>query len=776
MSAITKTGQEIAEYFGKVGKRAERVSAMDAAQRANPPRWMDTERSRRAIEQFQLRDAELGLRRQGPEESIDNILKERMDQDAQAELDKIVGYDSSMPTDMAPNVDDLGLPPEPELIKELSTPPGTYTEGYIDRVNDLQASRTEMIGVTARARKRASVPESVKVANLSRLDPAGRGMGFYDDGPMRTIQQIANKNGRLGSYVAGIQVDVAADLLHLAKRGTEAPKVPGQFLGTEPIVLHVTESDGVLKVLDAEGPASMAFNKTPEYLRTDYIPVILKNAGGGEFANAPRLIVWDDGGIRRTFPAPAMRDYINTQKFDDPMDPAWFTQQPASPVEVENALTTMFSPKGLTIFGRIVNRIRTLREGANHAWDIQKDIRKFVHNSDQWSTEGWGAFGSKTRLKDQYQIAYKELHKDLMDEQTEMYVSAGRDPVWMERVRNFGHDSPYKMSLLGDTNKDTKDMPIIFVHTDQEFYNPELTGTTAPLAQFATPAEIGIHGGVRKQADFLLPGNHGGQTMLDEWTRTENDWRSSVASVYKKAGLTEAEQKKINEKLTEVFGAGIRKADPRYNPSGEKVDILNEWSEQFSPDQLKAMGLDEGVIDLFALPWHTTVRDAAQKFLKDWRRSSQTAFIFRGKRPLILMDLKQFSPVDVAEQLTVLPQFSKYKGELEWVMNSGQDKAAWEASVAGKSGPELESYGAREFKKAHETVIRIMEAEGFDHILYPNALEAIGLPSIITWKPEHIKYLWAPMMSRRSANPNYAVIPALSLTGQISDKENNNGN
>ena len=772
MSAVTRGAEGLAEFFKGLTKGANRVSEMDAAQRAKHPRWMDFKRGEQAVDALEQQ----ALQQKPFLPPLEERLAARTDAELQSQLDNLGPEDEyfgDVKIDYAPQSQAGDLAEEPEIIKQLER----GSEGYVDdkpfRPNVGASSRTEVIGVSARARQRAADPKASAVAAKAKVDPASVGMGWYDDTALKYISGVAAKQGRLGSYVGGMRLDDAASLVGLSRRdeALQAKQIDN-FVGSEPIVLTVRESDGILHVERADGPIALAQQQTPGYLEDVQVPVVLKNSDGTPFVNAPRRLVWDRDGVRRVFQGPEIEEFANLRKFDDPTDPNWFDKQPVTPIEVGNAVATMFSPKGITLFSKINRAVREIRMNSGEfAWQVRKLLSKEMKDPEFFKQGA--VMNYNWKLRDSFQMANEKLAVEALDEQRSFYKDiANNDPVILERMRNFAYDSPYKLSLYGETDPALKDLPIVFWHTDQNFYNPELTGSAVNLAQFATPGEMGYHmAPTRRQADHLLPEDTSGPRMVQWYQRRTQQWKNTVEAAYANAGLNDAERKAMNKALNEVFNIGER-VNPAMNAHPTGKEFMKAFEDLFNTERLRSLGLPDDKNRAMRLQ-KDLLENEAVAYFDAYQQTIQTAMIFRGRRPLILMDLSRFDPTTVAEQLLGMPQFEKHWDQLNEIRQSGNDINAWREAVAGKQG--RDSWGFKDFSATHKQLLDIIESEGFDHILYPNFHEVNGMPSVITWREEQIKFSWAPLFSRRLKNPSYAVVPALPL-GSMLDKENNNGN
>jgi hypothetical protein len=116
--------------------------------------------------------------------------------------------------------------------------------------------------------------------------------------------------------------------------------------------------------------------------------------------------------------------------------------------------------------------------------------------------------------------------------------------------------------------------------------------------------------------------------------------------------------------------------------------------------------------------------ELALKLIGDMRSMPTTVatpHLFRGKNGLLLQDNGNFYPGEVAKQLQQI-----FKDD-------------WDEIEAAAGGSKVE--GSKKLAK-------FLESKGYDHIVYINAVEDRGLPSIINWNPELWVSIYDPSLHR----------------------------
>lgn len=779
MSGTTKALESIAEYFGRLGKGASEATKQFGEQ----PSWVKRDRALLTQEAAKL-DVQ-------PNPAQNVPLWERVQARKLAEESEGVnpahapdeGMDEFEMRDFAPEVpedlavrelEDFGLAPEPAIIKELSKlDKGTVPDLRPWRVHKGDVEDTE--GVVLNALSRADTKEARYVSKATGLRPDALGMGWLSEDALRTTARVAARQGENGRYVGAMNLDDVADLMAYDRFDpTVVPPKPGSFLGTKPVVIVVKEQGKVGKVLRVTGPDQLASRKTPDALGGANVPVIIQSEAGMPIKGLRALVYEDkDRGIRKLFSPPHVKDWSYEADFTDPLNPRWAAEQPRSPQEVRDALSTMFSAEGISLGSTIAKKLKDFQAlvepdeyfAQGHRL-LKKKLFNWMRNTKNFQEEGSFIGGAGQQSLDiGFQFAEEEVRQAALAEQRSFYKTfAEGDPVVFERMRHFTYDSPYKLSLWGETDPHLKDMPIIFFHTDQQFFNAERVSGDAVLAQFDIPAEVGYHAApMKRQAAYLEAGKGSSEkTMLLHYKTANENWHGAIKRAKE---MVPSGKELVEEKLQRVWATTLDLENPHLNKSG--VDIQAAFDNEFGKKGWKADGMadDEAAQAADATAW---LADLMITYLNAWRQTSQTSFIFRGKRPLILQDMSSFDPVEVAKQLLTFDQFEPYKARLTNIVNSGNDVEAWKTVVKTNN-----KWGVKDYGDTHKDLVNIMESEGFDHIMYVNYHELTGLPSIITWKQEHMKFSWAPFFSRRSNNPNYAALPFLPF-GAPGDKENKN--
>jgi hypothetical protein len=182
-----------------------------------------------------------------------------------------------------------------------------------------------------------------------------------------------------------------------------------------------------------------------------------------------------------------------------------------------------------------------------------------------------------------------------------------------------------------------------------------------------------------------------------------------------------------------------------------------------------------GQLDTFA---QTQIKSAleqlrsfkVQAFDQVWN-TSMNAFVFNGKKPLVLPDLSNFAPSTVAQVLLEMPQFEKHTSELLRISQGDFDKRHWSMYVAGK--PEAEQ--SPEFAEALANLRGIIESEGFDSIMYFNVHEQFGLPSLISWKEGLHKFTTASLFSREGGGVYYGAAGAAVGVSALTEENEDDG-
>lgn len=280
----------------------------------------------------------------------------------------------------------------------------------------------------------------------------------------------------------------------------------------------------------------------------------------------------------------------------------------------------------------------------------------------------------------------------------------GANPRWTKRVKEWSEGSPY-----GDH---------VFVHMDRQM-NPLQQGMQDQL-QFAKPREMGVHSGTVAAAERA--------TII-----SEEFGRGQISRVSDDIGFAAQELGMEPQELHNIAGRAINNYFlSAFTRATEGTPLMTQheiWSElrgllseAFKNAGIPPANAEKIVHDLQSTP--TTVA---------------TPHLFRGKNGLLLQDNGNFSPQAVARQLEDI-----------WPSDFEEITAA-SSGLKEEAGPKLAKY---------------IESKGYDHIVYINAVEDRGLPSIINWNPDLWISLYDPALTR--GNPNVAAAAAAAVfMGQL---------
>lgn len=278
------------------------------------------------------------------------------------------------------------------------------------------------------------------------------------------------------------------------------------------------------------------------------------------------------------------------------------------------------------------------------------------------------------------------------------------NPRWQKRVEEWSDGSPY-----GDH---------VFVHMDRQV-NPLQQGMEDQL-QFLEPREMGVHSGTPEAAARATIINEEFSAKL--LNRIDKDLEMAADALeIPRHELGSIAAQAVERYFEDQF---------RFFASGEKTMTHSEmWSEL--EDLLKEAFFNVGMPE-----------ELAFKLIGDMRSMPTTVatpHLFRGKNGLLLQDNGNFYPREVAEQLRqIFPD-------------------DWDEIEAAASGGKAQ---------ASQGLAKFIESKGYDHIVYINAVEDRGLPSIINWNPDLWVSLYDPALHRGNDSSAAKAMAAIFL-GQL---------
>ena len=804
MAAIPRLAVELFQKLGgKTSRQAEAISAIDAAQRAVPPKWMDTTRGQRTIEalsRFEGEDVRFA------EEPIKSRMAAFHGEGEPVTQSNFVNEDDIVELGMEfGGMDVRTLPPTGENIREFGlVEPVPSVKPYVEQGTMIEPPRdlpAETLLSPARdpdAAKMMNLEGMVRGAvpdNANFLEGLGIsvrdnkvGTGFYNEGAWEFLR-TSDKAATPARFTASAMVDNLPYILsQVGKKGRPTNRIAGD---SAVVITVKEESPGFVRPIDAQGPESLRHAWPGDELSGQQVPIVLQTADGKPLTTAPRVILAPGKGGKSVWVpvSPKRGVFPDDASFKDVSDPRFWARQPKTQQEVEDAVTAMLTPEGQA-FGASISREFWKKEFDNP--DVFYAMRQKFFQDPNYVKRRGSVSRSYTHSGDTTDVGTRDdaniwtgfqqaAQEQVFDrkEVVSMYRRILTDPVVAERIRYFGQDAIYKLKHIGITDPDLADMPLIFYHTDQEFFHPAHTGEFVDISQMAgTTAELGNHYGIFKRAaDEFLPLDTADADALLEYYRqkegaVKTKMKGAVSTVAKKAPSIGMEQffKYVEEIIRAPYA---RNADPRLPPARvaatmreSAADVARRIVRGYNIVGDKAQAMTE-IENAFV--------DIVDAYADAFRNSSQMAVIFRGKKPLIMVDLGGFDPKRVAGQMASMPEFSRYKNELRGMANNEfLTKEVWNTLVtepAEKATPGMETW-----KKATRRLQEIIEKEGYDHILYSNGLEAPGLPSIITWKQNHQKFTWASLFDRRSDYMLRGIGAAAPIGLVEADKENNNGN
>lgn len=801
MPNVAEPVAKLASFFGKAAKDAKSVARADELERAalaagRTVGGIDPKRGQEAVSRLEALSTD-----QIPE-GIPMREKLRVFEEnsaiKQAKLDEELLDDPMMkdPAIAAFSADEIQAvqladnvaPLNKALASHDTGRPPFRTSNTVEIAEDIRAGR-QMVSDMENG-TRFSAETSLEA--LTGI-PAGRiGNYWYDRPAWERILGVAGEGGRLGRYVGAMPINDAA--LAVAAFGKQSGKVTKAYKGTDPIILTVAdEGKGVWKLVDATGPEVMIERSVSSELRSAEVPVIVRSEDGKVIKNSGRILQMEVNGVTRTLLPPASKQ-LPRVRFASPLDPEWFRQQPKTFEDAQQAVYTLFDAQNQPVFAAI-NREAYI-DGAKNAsstnsvgagaydtlFNIQYNPARLKGSTTLIEPRTMDVQGVRTTypgkavdLESAGRIAQEERQAEALAKQRTHYKQF-KDPVILERMRRYSHDSLYKLSLLGETDPALKDLPIIFYHTDEAWFDARALGSTKHHAQFVLPAEIGIHTGTDiRQAEHFLPTNAAGGEMMDWYAEAELKWKQA--------------SRKVRDTAVSNFGLEQRDWDAMMERIWNHGYTLDELSGPLQNSQTLGAAIDGEVARLtakYGKDFSEPIKELGQQLfwnLNDYqdaiRQTAMTGYVANLKRPLILMDFQQFSPSMVADQMLQMGEFTKYRKDLKKIVDGNWSQQSWKEEIKGANvkGRDVmtgeKRSGYQEFKADHERVIQILEENGYDHILYPNAVENPGMPSVIMWDQSKMKYTWAPLFNRRSGNPNHLVLPGIPATGAALSTEEN---
>jgi hypothetical protein len=278
------------------------------------------------------------------------------------------------------------------------------------------------------------------------------------------------------------------------------------------------------------------------------------------------------------------------------------------------------------------------------------------------------------------------------------------NPRWTKRVEDWLEDSPYGSH--------------VFVHMDRQV-NPLQKGMDDQL-QFGRPREMGVHSGTPEAAARATIVNEDLSSKILNRINGDMDFAADALEIPR-------------EELHQIAGGAIERYFEnhfRFIESGQNTMTHSEmW------DELEEL-LKEAFFNV-DMP-----EELALKLIGDMRSMPTTVatpHLFRGKNGLLLQDNGNFYPGEVAKQLQQI-----FKDD-------------WDEIEAAAGGSKVE--GSKKLAK-------FLESKGYDHIVYINAVEDRGLPSIINWNPELWVSIYDPSLHRGNSGSTAKAMAAVFM-GQL---------
>lgn len=611
-------------------------------------------------------------------------------------------------------------------------------------------------------------------------------LGWVSDTALDTMMRI-NKARARSQFVSHLD---HMDLSDIARTVSPRPQIMGRGSAVwksdpTPITINVRERDGWLEIIDI---------RAPEHFHTSLPP----SPHMVEGATTPIVVVKEDGvlnkvpygftyrnkdGLVRAIPA-RLPAYLTDglPKFESPLSPTFWQNQPKTSTEAKQVVSGMFSPEG-QVTGNSLSQYVFMERTTDIGFDtIAQRVAQYSADPEFRGQRGSTITGWKTTFKEGYSIAKRRV-KEALQRQKQYYKEIfGGDPVYAARAKDFAGDTPYTMgNVYGDTNPATKDLPIVFFRTDQNFWHAGLTGQKSNfLSQFVNAREMGAHAAPDfVQADAFLPGDsrvdqiEWYKNRVKEYEEGLKRAKQTMLTYFKDGGIT-VPQKTLNkyfDKLVQRLWKNQIAIE-----SEAKIPLVGRTPTQIADDLVDiekknfqaTFGVDETISQALVNNVYDTVSALDGHFMS----TAQQAFIFNGKRPLVMLDATGFGPNMVAQQMRAMPEFAQYDDMLMFFANDKTfTREYWDRTFKGQTEPDPEVLA--EWQKKTELLKAIIKSEGFDHILYPNRVEVPGMPSVIVLDESQMKFTWAPLFSKRDRNPSHAIVPGLPFLGTIGDDDAN---
>jgi hypothetical protein len=329
------------------------------------------------------------------------------------------------------------------------------------------------------------------------------------------------------------------------------------------------------------------------------------------------------------------------------------------------------------------------------------------------------------------------------------------DPERYRQMMEFVGESPYRLSISGDSGLQNPDAPMLLFHSNKYRDTAKSGIEEMEAPQFASaPREVGLHAGELPQASGF-----GGYEML-----TFDDSVSGRVDYYHSKILDDVKYRMdtlfakylappFRDALESSLARTLNRKGDMLVPHRNQVegalmeapiykDVLNDlipgwgdeidraFNDRFTPSMKITDEMQEkfGVLFQSELNEETMQRagiEIANMLSSMQKISGKFTFplVFRGKRPFRLRDVSSNTPAHWAVEALKWPGFQRNEG---W-------KARLEAIAQSKP---------RVIKAATEDFRAVLEEAGFDHIIYVNQTERAGRPSVVFWDQSLAKPLY----------------------------------
>lgn len=326
-------------------------------------------------------------------------------------------------------------------------------------------------------------------------------------------------------------------------------------------------------------------------------------------------------------------------------------------------------------------------------------------------------------------VGLKPVHRMLSDERALMYNDRlmgsleGR-PRAVSQLKAWHGDSPYTEDLVGGD----AERPLVFFHTDRVTRQ----NTTEPLIQFTPEAnEFGLHMGTHAAAhQFVAP------HKLDELEYVYQELETEIQTL---AGFTDRTPEEVRKLLVKAIDTSVEQRFSKSKDLLEERVALYDDIEQLVKDTSAAVGASEEM----------AVDSLRQLYslLGSMSNPSITPTVFRGKNGLFLEDVGNWTAPSIIDQLLDRNIFPDDVDEL--------------LSIRGAGDRRRINTGLREF----------LESRGYDHIAYNNTVEDRSSVSVITWKEDQVKSLYAQSFDRNNQNILAAIAGGVFTAPLIAQRE-----